>query len=141
MNRQEIFNQAYLGLKSQGFQKSMNTGVDGIGISCAYRGENGLKCAVGHLLQDEEYDSLYEGTSVDGLCRGTFVNEEFSEELNNKRKAFINRINLSDDESADGDAAFLDFLQSAHDNSVDSVDMQERLWSFARRHKLTVPEE
>lgn len=32
---------------------------------CAYRSDNGHKCAVGHLLLDEEYDPKFEGRSAD----------------------------------------------------------------------------
>jgi hypothetical protein len=28
---------------------------------CQYRGENGIKCAAGHLIADEDYDRSFEG--------------------------------------------------------------------------------
>lgn len=46
---QSLFNKAYRGLAKQGFKKSMR----GIVPTCAYRGANGTKCAIGHLIDDE----------------------------------------------------------------------------------------
>lgn len=31
---------------------------------CRYRGDNGAKCAVGHLIPDENYDPEFEGSGV-----------------------------------------------------------------------------
>lgn len=39
---------------------------------CAYRGDNGLKCAVGFCIEDDEYDQAMEGQSVDGAAFGQF---------------------------------------------------------------------
>ena len=33
-------------------------------ISCLYRGPNGTKCAAGHVIPDEKYDSGFEGCTV-----------------------------------------------------------------------------
>lgn len=49
MTKQEAFTKAYLALKTQG-KKSLD------GPFCAYRGENGTRCAVGHLLTDEDME-------------------------------------------------------------------------------------
>lgn len=35
--------------------------------SCAYRGKDGLKCAVGCLITDEEYTPDIEGNSIESL--------------------------------------------------------------------------
>lgn len=34
------------------------------GFKCLYRGPGGLKCAVGALIPDDEYNSVYEDTSL-----------------------------------------------------------------------------
>ena len=47
MTPQEMFDKAYLGVIAQG-EKS--TKPDG---SCAYRGQNGSKCGIGHLIPDD----------------------------------------------------------------------------------------
>lgn len=49
MTLQEMFNKAYLGLAGQKFEKSSKAGV------CLYRGPDGKKCAVGHLIDDAHY--------------------------------------------------------------------------------------
>jgi hypothetical protein len=56
MTRQDIFNQVYLGLKAQGFERS----VWGDGAFCQYRGPDGLKCALGQLLPDEHYQPWFD---------------------------------------------------------------------------------
>jgi hypothetical protein len=38
------------------------------GISCLYRGPNGLKCAIGHIMPDESHSLGLEGKSVDGVA-------------------------------------------------------------------------
>jgi len=38
--------------------------LDDVGKTCAYRGTNGLKCAVGALLPDELYHPSLEGTAA-----------------------------------------------------------------------------
>lgn len=48
MTPQEILNKAYLGVMRQG-----QPSVSSDGRNCVYRGKNGLKCAVGHLISDE----------------------------------------------------------------------------------------
>ena len=47
MNRQEIFNKAYLGLRAQGRKGVTNAG------NCAYNGADGTHCGIGHLISGE----------------------------------------------------------------------------------------
>lgn len=54
---QEVFDQVATHLLTQA--KRSNT-TDGM---CAYRGVNGLKCAAGALIADDEYDERIEGVS------------------------------------------------------------------------------
>lgn len=54
--KQETFDMICEGLKAQGWRKS------GRQDSCKYRGPRGLKCAVGVLLADDEYDPLSDDT-------------------------------------------------------------------------------
>ena len=58
MNLQEIFNRVRDHLLTQG-EISSRTGVN-----CAYRGENGMSCAVGCLIPDELYLEAMEGAEV-----------------------------------------------------------------------------
>lgn len=58
-NKQELFNQSVLGVYSQG-----KPSRDPVTLDCQYRGPDGLKCAVGHILPDEAYNSRLEGNTV-----------------------------------------------------------------------------
>jgi len=49
MNAQEVFNTVVAHLRAQGKQSLSKDGT------CAYRGEDGLKCAAGILIEDNEY--------------------------------------------------------------------------------------
>jgi hypothetical protein len=131
MNRQEIFNQAYLGLKSQGFQKSTSI----ITGSCSYRGKQSRKCAIGHLILDEEYSSSYESLNSSSLVTRCFDDKRYP-----KLHSFFERIGLDFDNPLD--SMFLYGLQNVHDGAIvdDVEDMKKRLKEFADRYNLTIPE-
>lgn len=57
MTNQEIFDTVYEGLKAQGCGSANSAG-------CAYKGENGTKCAVGWLIPDEVYTEDIESTGI-----------------------------------------------------------------------------
>lgn len=57
---QEIFDKVVTHLRTQGEQASILKS-DG-GYSCRYRTEDGLKCAVGCLIPDDDYSPSMEGT-------------------------------------------------------------------------------
>jgi hypothetical protein len=57
LTREEIINKAMDGIISQG-RPSMN------GIGCVYRNKGGLKCAAGHLIDDEHYDHSWNHLGV-----------------------------------------------------------------------------
>lgn len=63
LTAQEIFNTVATHLLTQR-RKSVVAG------SCKYRTDEGLKCAVGCLITDEEYDPRMEGNSIDFLIYG-----------------------------------------------------------------------
>lgn len=77
MTRQEIFDKVVKHLLKQG-EKSATIREDE-GTRCLYRGPNGLMCAVGCLIPDEEYTDFMEDCPVGGLpsyCTvGSFVYE------------------------------------------------------------------
>lgn len=50
-------------------QKKMSIRETDYGLECAYRGDNGLKCAIGCLIPDELYNEKMEGISIHGLAR------------------------------------------------------------------------
>jgi len=64
MTEQELFDIVFKHLMSQN-AKSMMV-VEG-GFSCAYRGKDGLKCAIGILIPDEDYREDMEGLAAQNL--------------------------------------------------------------------------
>ena len=50
--------------------------------SCSYRGPNGLKCAAGILIPDEEYTfDSFEGKDWSHLVQNRYVESRFSKEI------------------------------------------------------------
>jgi len=60
--KEQVFNQVAKHLLQQQ-KKSLSKD----GSTCFYRGADGLKCAAGSLIGDEEYDKVMEGKSWVGL--------------------------------------------------------------------------
>lgn len=56
-SRQKVFDQALAHLRKQG-KKSMGD------IGCSYRGDGGMKCAIGIFISDRKYEALLEGKQV-----------------------------------------------------------------------------
>ena len=121
MDKQEIFNKAYLGLKSQGFAKSFD------GKVCLYRDTEGRKCAVGYLIPDELYSVDMEGWVVSILV------ERFPE------IAKILGVQDSDGPIPVSFLSFLDELQMCHDFGHTPEKMEKNLQDFAHDCSLTVP--
>jgi hypothetical protein len=119
---QWFFDNAWTGLKSQGFEKSNNSiGLEVIdpasGFSmCLYHGPNNRRCAIGWSIDPAKYDLSIEGHSV--------------------RNVFKDITGRFADQSLANDLAA---LQGAHDHSKSASDMCERLIEFAREHRLTIP--
>ena len=114
-DHQEVFNTAYLGLKSQCFEKSYNPE----GGVCQYHTTHGLKCAIGHCIPNELYDKNFEGKSA-------IIVQEI---LDHKSSLFFHI-----------EAGFLRKLQNCHDRAETPKDMQEKLKDFANQQGLTIPE-
>jgi len=60
MNKQEIFNKVRDHLLKQN-AKSLKKHS----IHCAYRSDSGLKCAIGCLITDENYEAAHEGLGAE----------------------------------------------------------------------------
>lgn len=59
-NNQDAFDIALNGIRKQNYK--ISTTKEG---SCAYRGENGLRCALGHMIPNKLYKSGMEGLVPD----------------------------------------------------------------------------
>lgn len=109
MTLQEIFSTAFIGLRNQGFERSMAFG------GCMYRGEGGLKCAIGHCIPDEKYTFDLEGAAADIPMIMKAIGAD-------------NKIALPVIE-----------LQEAHDNGSNPRRMEILLREFAEQYGLEVP--
>lgn len=129
MTRQEMFNKAYLGVIKQGgpaVQSNPNTE----GLMCSYLAPDGRKCAVGHLMTEEEL-------KVMGRFKGGVQDlaDDWADCLPYPEWLFGNE-NLD----------FLNHLQDTHDNLMDYdgaefVDVYKyNMAKFAAFYNLTVPE-
>lgn len=116
MDRQAILNTAYLGLAGQGFRVSLDDGE-----GCAYRGIDGLKCAIGHCIPDDRYSPDLEG------------NRAYARRI-------VRALWFAPDDLSIQDKSFLDGLQHAHDEANDQNPMRGRLEAFAKDYGLTIPD-
>lgn len=105
---QAIFDRAYKGLAKQGFVQSAWTGT-----GCRYRGPNGLKCAAGHCISDEDYHEDMEWKLISLVLDGLGIDDE--------------------------KVRFIQDLQSAHDNSNFADTMDKELAKVAGKYGLVVP--
>lgn len=91
MNKQDIFNKAYLGLEAQGFQRAQENGIG------RYKTSDGLRCAIGWVTEGME----------DFGCKSVSFNPVV--------KYLTPRLNIESEK----DVYFLQHLQAAHDRSGD----------------------
>lgn len=112
---QQAFNKAYLGLKAQGFERSHEN------EACLYRGPDGKKCAIGHVIPDEHYRPEMEDGSV------FYIAQRCPEALPVGLRGMPAQRALHR-------------LQRCHDQALDPEDMQRRLVHYAEDWGLTVPE-
>lgn len=111
--RQEWVDLAVKGLASQGWKQSITLGE---WPSCAYRGENGCRCAIGWGIPDKAYHPSMEG-------HGAHLYATVSDAL-----------------LVDGDR-FLSQLQGVHDDHADPQAMEAAMRTFVQLRQLTWPQE
>lgn len=117
MNNQEAFNKAVLGVVAQGGPSLVAPHL-GASSQCAYRAENGRKCAVGHLIEDDDYTPQFE----DNPATVVYVTLKSLEDL---------------------DLELLNALQYAHDTMYSDENLDEFIADakdIAIKHNLTFPE-
>jgi hypothetical protein len=131
--KQELFNIAWNGIKSQGFQQSVLRNEDGtvkghnegprFVASCAYRDPQGRKCAVGWMIPDEKYDPKLENrlASSREVCEAAGLNADYYA----------------------GESHFARQLQMAHDMVESSTPegMEKNLRAFALGYALDIPQD
>jgi hypothetical protein len=123
LTKQEAFNIAARGIIDQGgpsvtFGQSYLGGTHGL-PRCSYRGDSGSKCAIGHLIPDQEYNDRFDSfpMSLVDLCK---IVENLKEM----------------------EISFLNLLQNAHDGAYSEKDVpflkgyKERMHTIANIHHL-----
>lgn len=123
-NRQEVFNFVWAKLKEQGqpstYIKNPDLPVDSYSVSCRYRGDNDCKCAVGHLIPDDEYKSSLEG-------KGVAYIKQYCPFISKAHSGLLWALQVAHDEAADGCLVYgYNFLEK----------LEEGMRSVARRWKL-----
>lgn len=120
MNRQEAFDLAAKHLLAQGVKSREKADSSSpYPPACAYRGEDGLKCAIGALIPDDQYSPNMENMSVSILLRQEYCPPILK--------------------SGDLTKGFLQGLQDAHDHAHGDGDVEEfrrNLFTFAKQWKL-----
>lgn len=125
--RQEIFDASVKGLASQGFERSMSKTIDSLTKVCAYRGSDGRKCSIGHLIPDEFYAPEIEGFGISLLTE--------------KSSGVFNRGVDYMFDFGEFDVDFLARLQNAHDSGETPNIMVRRLRKLAIEEGLVYPDE
>jgi hypothetical protein len=123
LDRQKVFNRVWQAFVIEGAPQSMN--VNANGTSCAYRGQNGSKCAVGLLIPDENYKPVWdhECRRVGGILVGNPLYPEYGTP------------------SID-DIGFLTRLQRVHDDRIGAQfarNIRRDLKAFAAEESLSIP--
>lgn len=120
MNKQEVFDRVVKHLLTQN-KKSWSDEI----YDCAYRNNEGLKCAIGCLISDENYYPELERYCID------------SKELQNAIIKSGIRLKIDNDDIYDpnGDLLFLYELQKIHDNFEPDT-WPKKLFEHAKKWEL-----
>lgn len=119
---QELFNESVKGLFSQGYAQARV--LTDAGDACEYRGAGGMKCAIGHLIDDEtakqwQRRSWHSITCSFGMPAGLGV------------------LCIT---TGQGYGTIGSHLQSCHDAASSPVAMRDNLKTFAEAYGLAFPE-
>lgn len=137
MTIQEMYNTAFIGLRAQGFQQSLDAGDEpGDVPECRYRGLEGRRCAFGFLVTAEDYDPLFEGQVASTVISSLFPKDNpFSDE----ELRFVDSLQNAHDLAENTAAASFD---EGRDPTVEEIAsaMERSLRELAVEYDLTVPE-
>ena len=120
MTLQEMFDKAVAHFASME-KPSMSTPSEDLGSDCAYRGHEGNMCIVGAFIDDEHYESSFEGKGV--LEYGTFNKSCGVQPVLNAVAASMGVDRLSYEQGR-----LLYKLQLVHDDHSDGFDIGEHNW-------------
>ena len=121
MNNQEAFDKVYAHLMAQKKQSAIKTEKGQ--IFCKYRSPDGLKCAIGCLISDHDYDKEMESIPVRSLIDDV---------------RFINKPSIKSLKEADRDLLYR--LQAVHDlHDPDKWEAELRNIAYFWRLKIPAP--
>lgn len=98
MKTKELLRKAITGVINQGCKSDLLEDGD----VCAYRGDSGAKCAVGHLIDDEHYNISLEGSGVNKLGVRTAVESSIGRSLYRDELNYLGRLQCCHDSSRRG---------------------------------------
>jgi hypothetical protein len=105
MTNQEIFNKVLTHLRTQGSQAKMFPEGSPNPNPCAYRGHNGTMCAVGCLIEDKEYEEVFEFLNI---SRAITIRE--FKNFNESNLGLLNALQGVHDSYYKSAGDFLDFV-------------------------------
>ena len=104
MTIQEIFDKSVIGVIKQG-KKSLDLN------GCAYRGFNGNKCAIGHLITDDHYNKKLEGCTAGEILVDNALEASINTKLNDTLLSMLLDLQRAHDYSDFSERYFLnDFI-------------------------------
>ena len=117
MSKQQMLDKAVKGLASQGFVQSRGPGITENPGRCAYRGNEGRRCAIGWLIPDDKY----------------YPELEKNGEGHKLPKSVLNFRPSS--------MSLVWRLQLAHDRAINPDQMKQNLKDLAKEFGLRIPKE
>lgn len=132
--KQQLFDRAVAGLANQGFQQSLDETQD----TCAYRGSEGMRCAMGHVLPDDKYRPEFEGKNAKDLMISHTVGDEPELTVYDLLQVPVSEARQVDEHEI---INFLYELQNCHDSvySLNAEGMKHELRRLADEHELRRP--
>lgn len=110
-DRQEVFDKVTTHLLTQMQTSRSRAASVGVNPGCAYRGDGGLKCAIGGLILDEHYSLNLERKTILDLPVIDAVEKSLGCSIRRRETAVLDLL------SDKGDVVFLLNLQQVHDKN------------------------
>ncbi len=129
--KQEIFDHVYKALKEQGFEQSVQDPDTG---DCMYFSPEGLRCAAGHLMDQEAFEQAEE------FLGDTLEFHGIVEVAHNVKVSHFPGEVFKFDPYDGLIVSFIRKLQDAHDNGFTPEKMEINLSKVVEDEDLTLPE-
>ena len=104
--------------------------------TCAYRGEKGTKCGIGHILPDADYLPQFDDAGLGGGAVTTVLTCDTDSPTRRAVRLAFKRALRAGGADPD-DVEFLQGLQSAHDQSKPDDNMEPKMATVDFRRRFT----